>query len=550
MTRTTTKADGAIAGAIAVGLFVSASPLAGCRCEEAPRPAAAVTEPTATTPVEVPPPVEPEPVRTRDGVDIAPTLLRQLESPNASEPSASATAADEDLGLRCARGCALVDDDGHVILVRPRGVEEDGLPSRIEIATLRGTEVERRDVSIDDVDADALEAFLDEGGPPPWASIVRRALGAGPYRPAPDLVAARARTIFSLDEYAPLVALRAPLADRWLYAEVGPTAYRLHLLRADRSVDRLLATLPLLATACDGDFTDHACIAPMSIDGVLLSPDGRTLHVLVGHPAAGHGEGSDDLVSAGLDDASALATLYDEAARSAELERSMRAPGARTTPFLALEEPAASRDARCLRGCALYRENGDAWIVRPTRITHGEVLASRVFVPGPDASGLEVLGLDQAPDDEARASILGRTLADAPTAEGRALVARQAIASTAGLASAARVELRAPHVGAQVSIDVDAGEYVIRWGRGDTWAEIARVPALLMDDAVSAPSLLEVFAPPDRGFPIVIVGLAPTRSPSDPDGVVHQSFHAIVAALPEGMDDANAATAPRTERAH
>lgn len=509
----------------------------------------AESEPTVVAPIVVPPPVEPVPERTRDGIEIAATLVRQLESPNAEESEAS-TADDADLGVRCARGCALIDDQDHVILVRPRGVEEDGLPSRIEIATLRGTEIERRDVSLDDLDAAALEAFLDEGGPPPWAPIVRRALGAGPYRPAPDLVAARARTVFSLDEYAPLVALRAPLAERWLYAEVGPTAYRLHLLRADRSVDRLLATLPLLATACDGDFTDHACVAPMSIDGAIASPDGRTLHVLVSHPAAGHGEGREEILSVGLDDASALPTLYDEAARTAELDRSLRAPGARTTPFVALDEPASTREARCLRGCALYRENGDAWIVRPTRIAHGEILAARVFVPGPDASGLDVLGLDQASDDDARSTILGRALAEAPTAEGRALVARQAISGTAGIASAAEVELRAPHVGAHVSIDIDASDYVIRWTQGGASAVVARVPALSLDDAVSAPSLLEVYAPPDRGFPLVIVGIAATRSPSDPDGIVHQSFHAIVASLPAELEAANAATAPRTERAH
>ncbi len=547
------RADGWIARATSVGFVASmacgvvahATALAGCRCDDPPRPPGLETPAVVVPTVVVPPPVvEPEVVRTPDGVDIPRTLLVQLSSPNSAEPEPPPPA--DDLGVRCALGCALIDPQDHVILVRPRGLEEDGVPARLEIARLDGTSIERREVSIEGIDADALEAFLDEGGPPPWAPLVARALGRRPFRAAPDLVAARARTVFSLDEYAPLVALRAPLADRWLYAEVGPTAYRLHLLRVDRSVDRLIAVLPLLATACDGDETDRACVAPMSIDGALVSSDGRTLHVLVGHPAAGHGQGSEDLVSVGLDDASALPALYDEAARDGELDRSLRAPGARTTPFVALDEPASSRDARCLRGCALYRENGDAWIVRPTRIEHGEVLAARVFAPGPDASGLDLLGLDEADDDDARAMILARSLAEAPTAEGRALVARQGISSSDGMASAALVELRAPHVGAQLSIDIDAQEYVIRWGRSGARVEVARVPAILMDDEVSPPSVLEVFAPPSQGFPLVVVGVAPTRSPADEDGIALQSFHAIVTALPPGAVDANVPGTPRT----
>lgn len=543
----TRGADVVIARAITVGLVSFASASAACRCEDPPRPPVAVAETIEAEPVVVPPAVEPQPERTRDGVAIAPTLVRQLASPSAAEPEPRAI--DGDLGVRCALGCALVDANGRVVLVQPRDVEEDGVPGRIVITTLSGSSAEEREIGLEGLGADALEAFAEEGGTPPWAPLVVRALGAGPHRPLPDLVAARARTIFSLDEYAPLVALRAPLAERWLYAEVGPTAYRLHLLRADRSVDRLLASLPLIATACDGDATDRACIAPMSIDGAFLAPDARTLHVLVGHPAAGHASGSSEVVSVGLDDASALPTLYDEAARSAELERSLRAPGARTTPFASLEAEPATREARCLRGCALYRENGDTWVVRPTRIERGEVVAARVFAPGPDTAGLEVLGLDHADDDAARAVLLARALAEAPSAEGRALVARQALSATGGIAAAARVELRAPHVGAQLSIDVDASEYVIRWGRDAEAVEVARVPAILLDGDVSAPSLLEVFAPLDRGFPLVIVGVAASRGPADPDGIVHQSFHAIVTAPPPGAaDPTNGAPPSRIRR--
>jgi hypothetical protein len=270
--------------------------------------------------------------------------------------------------------------------------------------------------------------------------------------------------------------------------------------------------------------------------------------VLVGHPAAGHASGSSEVVSAGLDDASALPTLYDEAARSAELERSLRAPGARTTPFASLEAEPTLREARCLRGCALYRENGDTWVVRPTLIERGEVVAARIFAPGPDTAGLEVLGLDHADDDAARAVLLARALAGAPSAEGRALVARQGLSATGGIAAATLVELRAPHVGAQLSVDIDASEYVIRWGREAEAVEVARVPAILLDGDVSAPSLLEVFAPLDRGFPLVVVGVAASRSPSNAAGLEHRAFHAIVAAPPAGAPEVpNASTTFRSQ---
>lgn len=218
------------------------------------------------------------------------------------------------------------------------------------------------------------------------------------------------------------------------------------------------------------------------------------------------------------------------------------------TPFRAGTDEPSTREARCLRGCALYRENGDVWIVRPTHIEHGEVVAARLFPPG-DPAGLEVLGLDHASDDASRASLVGRTLAEAPSEEGRALVARQGLSATSGIASVARAELRAPHVGAELSIDIDAGEYVVRWGRDASAVEVARVPAILLDGEVSAPSLLEVFAPADRGFPLVILGVAASRSPADPDGVVHQSFHAIVSALPEGaIESPNGGESPRIRR--
>jgi hypothetical protein len=547
------EVDVAIAHPIAVGLVALFSLTSACRCEDATSaPPAPPATPFVTAAPSTATAAAPELEPARDGVLIPPTLVQQLSSEDTGEPEdgADEPSVDEaaaDVGVRCALGCALIDRQDRVVIVRAQSLEEDGLPTRLSITRLGEDGIERQEIDLEGIDGDALASFVEEGGTPPWASRVSRALGAGPYRAAEDLVSTRAYTLFSLDEYAPLVALRAPLADRWLYAEVGPTAYRLHLIRADRSVARLLASEPLVATACNGDFVDRACVAPMSIEGAYLSPDGRTLHVLVAHPTAGDGIRTEDVLSVGIDDASALPSLYDETARSEELDRSLRAPGARTTPFVALDEAPTTREVRCLRGCALYRESGEVWVVRPDRIELGEAVALRVFAPTEPGSGLEVLGLERA-DAPARASLLARALAGAPVAEGRALVARQAIASKRGVASAARVELRAPHAGEQLGVEVDAGEYVLRWGRGVDAAEVARVPAIFLDGEASAPSLVEVFAPPDRGFPLVVVGVAASRSPTDPAGLEHRAFHAIVAALPTGAPrDPNASMPSRIQ---
>lgn len=535
MSPTKIRAGVAIPRGIAAGFFVSAL-LSGCRCEDRLPPSGlapvheAVSPPLAShdQPVLAPALELTAAPIPADGVEVPLTLVRQLASPNAeSRPQRAARDPAED----CARGCALLDAHDQLVIVRPRYEDESGVPASIDIFRFARGELRRESLAVGTVSDDALEAFQADEGDAPWAARVRRALGAGPYRRAEGLVAARARTFFSLEEYAPLVALRPPLADRWLFAEQGETSYRIHLLRVDRSVDRVLATLPLVVAACDGDYAERACVAPLAIDEIIASADGRALVALVHHPAAGDGVGPSDALVLPLDDASALPPAYNEVIRASELERSLRASGPRTTPFAADEPVGDGRGARCMmRGCALYRENGDVWVVRPARIEHGSPQAPILFAPG--AEGLPILGTERIAA-EAQGALVERALETAPRREGRPLVARQGIAGEHGIAAAALVELRPPHAAARISVERDGDAYVLRWHASATSTEIARVPALRLGDDFAAPSLLEVFAPPEGGFPLVVIGAAATRAPSAPEGVAHTTFHVVITALPD-----------------
>ena len=504
--------------------------MVGCRCEErasphGSAPATSLEQPTA--PLVEPPAIEPAPVieppPAADGVPVPATLVRQLASPNAQERAAQ-SGGDPRAG--CAFGCALVDTSQTLTLVHPTFDHEGGLPSRLEIVRVVDGLLEREPLPLEGVPAPDQTLAADA----PWASRVERALGRGAFRAAASSIASRARTVFSHEEHSPLVALGPPNDGRWLFAEVAATAYRIHLLREDRHLDRLLATLPLVPTACDGDGRDRACIAPLAIDEVFATPDGRALVALVHH--AGSRAPNDDVLLLPLDDASALPSGYDLATREAELERSLRDSSLRTTPFAPSEEPMLdSRGARCLRGCALFRESGEVFVVRPTRIERGAVIAAHAFPP-PDpsrvAAATEILGVEGLEPRE-QAAVIERALSGAPTREGRALVARQAVAFDGHVAVAPRVDLRAPHVGTRVEVVVDGEQYVIRWTESGQTREVGRVAGIAAGGHLATPSILEVYAPPDGGYPVVVVGTAAVREPSAEGGIAHGTFHVVVA---------------------
>ena len=492
--------------------------------------------PTAATPEA---PLTP-PAQTPSSLRIPPSLLAAL-SPVQARPPRGQVSVEE-----CARNCALLSPQGQLTLVLQqfRG-DARGYPAAINVVRVSGAEPAVRSYPVA-YTMEQINAYEDnEASPVPWLRIVRRALGdISRQRIAENIITHTAATSFSLEEVWSLVALGAPLEGRVLYAEVGETAYRIHLARRDGSDARLLATLPLQPTACDGDYSDTACASPLSIQEVYASPDGRFLNVVYRQALAGDGQEADPQVLAlGLDDASALPIEITPASRREDLLRSMRAPGPVSRVWQhddsamggdTLQGPARSaqplletrtRGEQCDRGCGLFFENNQMWFVRPSRIAQGEPVAPTIFRP--DGATAEVL-ISQGDDAQTRAAAIERGLDGAPQVQGRRIVSRQANASWEGVIHVPLVELRAPHAGAQLSMEVDGDEYVIRMRRGDTEVELGRVPALHMNGRVSPPTIVEVFVPPVLGSPITVLGAAPTRLPSAEEGLEHTYFHATV----------------------
>ncbi len=532
------RADGSSALALAIGLVVSA--LVGCDGAASSRrdsvePSAREAPPAATSGAVhelEPPPRAPAPApRPGDGVEIPEGLVEQLGEPPLADVERSADLADPI--ARCTRGCALIDAEGRLVAVRPAFSAESGIPSSVAIVRLEGRALSRREVDVGEVDPRALQRFFDGEGEAPWTPIVRRALGGARLRPAASLVARRATALFSIEEYAPLVALGAPFGDRWIFVEVGRAAYRVHLLRADRGVDRLLATLPLAATACDGESVERTCVAPIGIDDVLAAPDGRTLLVLAHEAAAGHGVGANVEFVLPLEDASLLASVDDDASWRRAIDASLAAPGPRASLFGSEAVEGDSVAARCVRGCALYRGDGALWAVRPLRVVRGDALDLAIFEPRVDpAASAELVPGTEGGDVESRARALASALSRAPTRLGRSLVARAAIANDEGVAFAPSVVLRAPLAGERLDVGLEGDAYVLRWQDEGRSLPLAHAPAIHRGDRVAEPGIVEVFAQPSAGFPLLVVGAAMTRGASAEGGVAHRTFHFVVSERP------------------
>ena len=454
-------------------------------------------------------------------VHIPPSLFAALSAIEARPPRGEVSVE------ACARNCALLSPEGQLTLVLQefRG-EASGYPQAITVARMSGIEpaVRSYPVAYTREQTDAYEE--NEGAPVPWLRIVRRALGdISTQRFAENIITHTTATSFSLEEVWSLVALGAPLEGRVLYAEVGETSYRIHLARRDGSDARLLATLPIQPTACDGDYTDTACAAPLSIQEVYASPEGRFLNFVYRLAAAGDGQENDlQVLALALDDASALPSEITPASQREDLLRSMRAPGP-ASRIWNHDEPMETRGEQCDHGCGLFFEDNSMWFVRPSRIAQGEPAAPTIFRP--DGATAEVL-ISQGDDGQTRADAIERGLDGAPQVQGRRIVSRQANASWEGVIHVPLVELRAPHAGAQLSMEVDGQEYVIRMRRGDTEVELGRLPALHVNGRVSPPTIVEVFAPPVLGSPLTILGAAPTRLPSAEAGLEHTYFHATL----------------------
>jgi len=484
------------AGFVAMGLAVG-----GCRCEDAP-PRVSVAEPPAEDlPVVVLPPEEPAPELepAADGVDVPITLLRQLERP------AGPAAAPTELSLEaCLRGCALRDTAGRLVVIVARRQDASGDARSLEIARPE-SDVPPRVVEL--TGADGVEGRT---------AALRRALGdASDARVAADLITVRARTLFAREEHSPLVALGAELEGRWLFAETAETSTRIHLLRSDRTVDRVLLTLPLRATACDAETEARSCVAPVSIDSVWAARDGGALFAAVGHVGTDEGV---QIVRLPLDDASALDVEIGAATRTADEARSMATPGA--PPGWTAGATGGSSDlaASCLPACVRYRADGSFRVVTPSRVVNGRALGYALQVSeAPVPGGTEIL---PGPTGDATAA-LAAVFEDEPGRPGRPLVERRATGAFAGLAVVPVVELRAPHAPRRLEARLEGDEIVLRWLRASGPVEAARGPAHSLGGRPVPPSIVEVHAPPTAGFPLVVVIASPDGSRTDPSGVAH-----------------------------
>lgn len=207
----------------------------------------------------------------------------------------------------------------------PRGADDEALSIYYDECRIGSTFGRERDawivleVSHSEAGVDRLRLarvtpttndVLFEGEPSPEATTALRTRLRDHRRAARpnELVRERATASFSLDEYAPLVGLGAPL-DRWLLFvettnDLDRPEHVLHLIARDGSARHELARRPAPLGPCDGggyycertqDECDEAglraegrlCIQPASIAHVAVA-DG-TLALLGAVHVAGHG---------------------------------------------------------------------------------------------------------------------------------------------------------------------------------------------------------------------------------------------------------------------
>lgn len=207
----------------------------------------------------------------------------------------------------------------------PRGADDDALSIYYDECRIGSTFARERDawvvleVSHSEAGVERLRLarvtptttevlFEDEPSPEATAALRTRLREHRRATRPNELVRERATATFSLDEYAPLVGLGAPL-DRWLLFvettnDLDRPEHVLHLIARDGSARHELARRPAPLGPCDGggyycertqDECDEAglraegrlCIQPASIAHVAVA-DG-TLALLGGVHVAGHG---------------------------------------------------------------------------------------------------------------------------------------------------------------------------------------------------------------------------------------------------------------------
>lgn len=486
--------------------------LLGCGTE-AP---AAVTEPT----VEAPAPAEPADEAPADEAptDEAPADEDPTDedpSPEGTPPEATASAEVEEarrgfLGLlaqredasvaspsgACDMGC-VVENDARLLAVTALALEGDGSPTSFEVRVV-GRDPLVRTVRVEG-SIEAWAAYQEGEARGPWVASLERAMPALPgSRPARDLVSARAPATFSLNEYAPLVALGGALEGRFLYWHTARYAHHLYLVHGPEHQMRLVASLPLTAGACDGDGATTACVHPVGIDGAYAIPGAPELLLRLYHPEAGHGMDGYSTLLVSLADDAALRPSASQEAR--EIEASLSAPGPRVRAFsieLREGEP-------CEAGCVYFREDRTFSWSFPEQLADGVTDAYSVrrrdgtfatpFLPQESAA--------QAVEDE---------LGEATTTLARDVIARAAVAAWSGFAYSPLVELGPPHMGRRLVFETGADADVLFWVEGETRSEVGRIERVHDDplvDPVGPWGIDRVLAPEGAGYPLIVVAVA------------------------------------------
>lgn len=220
-------------------------------------------------------------------------LLAQREAASVATPSGA-----------CDMGC-VVENDARLLAVTARAVEGDGSPTSFEVRVV-GRDPLVRTVRVEG-SIEAWAAYQEGEARGPWVAALERAMPALPAsRPARNLVTAFAPATFSLNEYAPLVALGGALEGRFLYWHAARYAHHLYLVHGPEHQMRLVGSLPLTAGACDGDGATTACVHPVGIDAAYAIPGAPELLLRLFHPEAGHGMSGYSTLRVSLADDAAL----------------------------------------------------------------------------------------------------------------------------------------------------------------------------------------------------------------------------------------------------
>lgn len=435
---------------------------------------------------------------------------------------------------RCSEGCVLFGPDGAIAMTVVPDREESGFPTRIDVIRFDASGARTTSSVAIDGTMEALYGWLEDDLDPPWMGATSRALrGTSDWTLATDVATLRANVEFSFAAMPAVRRLSGPLEGSLLYAEMAADAVHLHLVARDCTTSRVVGSMPLLASACDGDGGAALCILPPGIEHVYVAADGTTGIALVDLVPAGHGGTYRHAVRLTLSGITPGTGMPPP-----ELVASMEDPGRRPRwigpytwhdemdrPF-AGPEPIArgALTSRCDWECALFG-HGTRVLVRPTVIEGDAPPRALVVTSGNHDQTVRVEGeLDDEtevmPWHEATASAIGSL--DGLTG-ARDLVRREAIANDGGWLVTPLVELGPPFAGDLLFLETTTDGYALRRRSDTALSSLGTAPLLRRGDTTARGGIARVYTSPDHGE-LVVLGYART-------GEAQTTFFHLVAPL-------------------